>query len=224
VARSILVIALLPLVAACSKPAPAPDHDPKPAPESADGIPVAPLSGKIRGQTFSLKNARYYVDVRPGYEKFEIYLASSSVPSQCDDLETVRATTVWLRRSGPGGPKPETARFGPGDNTPWEAHYEVFEDGKWTSDGHASALVVLRSVTADAKLDGQLSVNFGDPSSSRVQGEFSAVYCPIRIDRLVRGTHALEVPGKGQGADWQPVNSADAGGSEWDASDDAASD
>jgi hypothetical protein len=208
VKRSILVAAFVLLPCACSKETPPVAHDPTPAPTDVDQIPAGPVSGKIDGQPFSLKAAKYYVDVRPGYEKTEIYLASTAMPSACDDLGPAKATTVWLRRTGPGGPKPETVHFGPKDKVPWEAHYDIYQDGKWSGNGTASALVSIQAVAPDAKVAGRLAVNFGDATGSGVQGEFSAVYCAIHIDTLVRGTHAMEVAGAGKGADWQPAEGA----------------
>lgn len=165
-------------------------HDPKPAPTSPNAIPAAPLSGSINGHPFAVRTARYIVDRRPDHEKLEIHLSAAEVAG-CEDDGAKHITDVWLRRAGSAMPTTEPAHIAPDQPSPWEVHYEAYEDGKWTGNSRASALLVIRSRT-DGNLDGDLSVCFGDASASCVSGTFSARGCPIRIDAPVRGAPAME--------------------------------
>lgn len=186
---------LLPIVltpVGCGRDAPAPPIEPRPAPASADAIPVGPLSGKIGGHDFALKNARYFVDERHGYEKLQIVLGSVESKDECAELGSQHPTSVWLRRKGADFPKPETLRFSSKEPTDWQAHYDLYEDGLWVGNGTHAALLVLSSTEVDRKLHGELSVCFGDATGSCVAGSFDARYCPVRIDQPVRGASALE--------------------------------
>ena len=181
--------ALVPLVACSADPPPA-SYEPKPVPTAADSIREAAVSGTIHGQPFSLAEARVYVDQRPGHEKTDVVLSAAATPEHCGDLGPLHATTVWLRRNGPQGPANETVHLAPGDESLWDVHYEVFDDGRWTGNGHSAALIAIDGH------EGRVAACFGDATGSCVEGNFSAVWCPIRIDSLVRGSPALEsLPG-----------------------------
>ncbi|MCC6525262.1 MAG: hypothetical protein IT373_21595 [Polyangiaceae bacterium] len=183
--RTVVLFAPLSL-AACSAEPPPQSYEPKPVAAAVEAIRDVPVTGTLGGQPFAIAEARVYVDERPEHEKTDIVLSAGASTDHCGDLGPLRATTVWLRRTGAHAPESETVRFAPGDDSPWEAHYEVFQNGNWSGNGHAAALVAMNGT------DGRLSVCFGDATGSCVEGTFSARRCPIRIDSLVRGSPALE--------------------------------
>jgi hypothetical protein len=185
--------ALTSLTPACGKTEPA-IHDPKPAPTSADAIPAATLGGELAGKPFTLGSARYVVDRRHGYEKVDVSLSAGTADFPCDDRKPKDAPSVWLRRKGEAPLKAEAVRLAPGEQSPWEVHYQFRDGRRWIGNGHASSLIVIHDIGPDMKLSGELWACFGDPMGSCVAGRFSADYCPIRIDQPVRGTEAMERP------------------------------
>ncbi len=193
-----LVIVLAGL-SACKEEAAPQKFSPEPAPANADVIPQSPVSGKIRDQDFKLANARYYIDRRLGYEKVEIKLSSGTSEEPCAQLMPKDATLVWLRRTGPEPLTAVQARVDPDKPGPWEAHYQVKVEHNWEGNGDSSALIVIREVSPDMTLHGELKACFGDKDKSCVAGTFDAKYCPIRIDSPVRGTEAMERPPPGDG-------------------------
>jgi hypothetical protein len=169
-----------------------PNPAPRAAPTSADAIPAGPVSGKVAGKPFALKGARYSLDIRPGVEKTDIVLTDVETAEPCADLGPLHATSVWLRWTGVGVPKAEVVRTDPQSPSAWAAHYERFDEGRWVGNGNASALIALEAPKVDRKLEGSVSVCFGDGLDSCVAGSFVARDCPIRIDAPVRGAPALE--------------------------------
>jgi hypothetical protein len=189
-----LVLPLVSVALGCQPAAPEERYVPAEVPTSAATISVEDVSGTILGRPFALQTARYIVDRRPHYEKIEIQLLTSKLDKVCDDTGANHDTTVWLRRKGPGEPKAETIRFGPEDPSSWQAHYEIYDDGKWSGSSNAAVMLDLAEPAPDLKLTGELYACFGDRTQSCVTGRFVAVYCPIRIDALVRGTDSMERP------------------------------
>ncbi len=181
---------------ACQSPAePAgPIIEPKPAPEAANAIAAGALGGDIDGQPFSIQSARYIVDRRRGFEKVDISLSAGSVDSPCEQRKPKDSPSVWLRRKGATPLAAEQARLSPNDEAPWEVHYQVRKEHGWIGNGRASALIVIHDVGPDMKLNGELWACFADTHGSCVSGRFIADYCPIRIDKPVRGTEAMERP------------------------------
>lgn len=191
-----LVAAAFAVAVACScraEPRAAP-HKPPAAPTSADAIPIAPLSGKLLGQAYALRNARYYVDRRRGYAKIDIQLSASRAEAPCGDLEDPHAPSVWLRRQGNREPAraEHTVRVSGGG--PWQVHYQVHEHDQWLGNGDANALFVVNQVDPDLVIQGALQACFRDATGSCVAGRFAAHYCTIAIDAPVRGTNAMERP------------------------------
>jgi hypothetical protein len=186
---------------ACKEERARPKFAPEPAPASAEVLPQGPVSGKIRDQVFKLGNARYYVDRRLGYEKVDIKLSAGTSEEPCGQVTPKDSTMVWLRRTGPEPLTATEARVEPDQPGPWEAHYQVRGEHNWEGNGDASALIVIREVSPDMTLHGELKACFGDAEKSCVAGKFDAKYCPIRIDSPVRGTEAMERPPPGD-AGW----------------------
>jgi hypothetical protein len=185
-------------VAGCSKaPEPQPENPPA-APASPEAIPNAPLNGTIGGEPFTLKDARYYVDQRPGYEKIDIKLSEVSAKMPCSELDSAKGKSLWLRRKGTDKLEPQTVNISLDKQGPWEAHYQIYRDGQWFGNGEANALFVIRDVRPDMKLEGELWSCFRDGTASCAKGRFSASYCRIRIDAPVRGTEAMERPPAGK--------------------------
>jgi hypothetical protein len=181
-------------VVACGHAEPAPPKDPPKAPTSAAAIPVAPLSGKLLGEPFSIKSARYYVDQRPGYQKIiiKLYEVESSTP--CKDLTPLKAPEVWLRHDGPERVKTGQTAIDLDGKAPWQLHYQIQKDGRWVGNGAARALFVITQVDPDMKVHGELSGCFRDATGSCVAGRFVANYCRIWIDSPVRGSDVMEHP------------------------------
>jgi hypothetical protein len=152
-----------------------------------------------------VRTARYTLDRRPNYEKLEIQLLAAKPAQACDDVGANHETMVWLRRTGDAVPQAETVRFGPKDKTEWQAHYEVFDDRHWSGTGNASVMLDLAERRRDMKLAGELHACFGDRTKSCVAGSFVAVYCPTRIDALVRGTDSMERPPPRSGRPAEPA-------------------
>jgi hypothetical protein len=167
---------------------------PAPVPTSAATIPVETVSGTLLGKPFALHTARYTVDRRPRYEKVEIQLLAAKLDKPCEAIGTNHDPAVWLRRTGIGEPKAESVRFSPDEATPWEAHYELFENKDWRGNGTANVMLELHEPAPDLKLHGEIYACFGDRTQSCVSGRFDAIYCPIRVDALVRGTDSMERP------------------------------
>jgi hypothetical protein len=184
-------------------------YDPAPVPTNAATIPVATVSGTLLGEPFALHTARYTVDRRPRYEKVEIQLLAAKLEDPCQGIGDDHHAAVWLRRNSPSDLEAETVRFGPGDATPWEAHYEMFQDGDWLGNGNANLILELAEPAPDLKLRGDMYACFGDRTQSCVSGRFVAVYCPIRVDALVRGTDSMERPSQRTG---RPLKVAGDGG------------
>lgn len=181
-------------LAACGHAEPAPIKDPPKAPTSVAGIPVAPLSGKLLGQPFSIKSARYYVDQRPGYRKIILKLYGVASPTPCKDLTPVKPPEVWLRHDGPQRIKPGTTAIDLDGKAPWQVHYQIHKDSRWVGNGSARALFVVTQVDPDMKVHGELSACFRDATGSCVAGRFVANYCRIWIDSPVRGSDVMEHP------------------------------
>jgi hypothetical protein len=181
-------------VLGCQPKAAQEQHSPAAVPTSAATIPVEAVSGSLLGKPFTLHTARYMVDRRPRYEKIEIHLLAATLQKPCEAIDTNHDPAVWLRRTGAGEPKSESVRFGPDDTTPWEAHYELYENRDWQGNGSANVILELREPAPDLKLRGELYACFGDRTQSCVSGRFVADYCPIRVDAMVRGTDSMERP------------------------------
>jgi hypothetical protein len=176
----------------CQSPHPSPKMHADPVANSADSIPTAPVSGTIRGKSFGLGSARYFVDRRLGYEKIEIKLSAGKSAEHCSAPLPNDSASVWLRRTGSGPIKSETIRIASNQHEAWEVHYQAEDDGQWVGNGNAEALVVLEPPSADQHLRGELSVCFADETKSCVLGTFVAEYCPISIDAPIRGSYHME--------------------------------
>ncbi len=156
---------------------------------SPEAIPDAPVSGRIHGAPFVLRDARYVIDRRTGYAHTDIALSSGNAEAACTPVSPPTSTTVWLRLEGPDRIESISARVGPA-GTPggWAVHYQTFEGGAWVGVGNGSAILALHEPGPDGRLSGGLAVCFPDEKKSCVSGSFEAVGCPPRIDQPVRGT------------------------------------
>lgn len=181
-------------VVACGHAEPTPPKDPPKAPTSAAAIPVAPLSGKLLGEPFAIKSARYYVDQRPGYKKIILKLYGVESSSPCKDLTPLKAPEVWLRHDGPERIKKGQTTIDLDGKAPWQVHYQIQKDGRWVGNGAARALFVVTQVAPDMKVHGELTACFRDATGSCVAGVFVANYCRIWIDSPVRGSDVMEHP------------------------------
>lgn len=183
-----LTIVALPALLSCRDEAhPAPPTAVEPPVASPEAIPDAPVSGRLHGAPFVLRDARYVVDRRPGYAHTDIVLSSGTTDTACAPVAPGTATSVWLRLEGPDRLESKNVRVGPGAAGPWSVHYQVF-DGAWLGVGDGSALVTLREPGPDGRLSGAIAVCFPDGTRSCVSGSFAAVACPPRIDESVRGS------------------------------------
>lgn len=159
---------------------------------SPEAIPDAPVSGRLRGSDFRMRDARYVIDRRPGYAHTDIALSSGASESPCGPVSPATASSVWLRLEGSGPIASASLRVGPGGPGPWKVHYQVFDGGAWAGVGEGSALLVLHEPGPDGRVSGAIAVCFSDEAKSCVSGSFEAVDCPPAIDQPVRGTLPLE--------------------------------
>ena len=161
---------------------------------SADSIPLAPVSGTIQGEQFTLSSARYFVDRRPGYQHVDIKLSAGKSAKDCASPIPDDSTSVWLRRVGSEQIEADTIHIASGQREAWEVHYQAMHDGEWIGNGDADALIVLQQRAADQRLSGEISACFADVAKSCVLGTFVAEYCPISIDAPIRGVNLMEPP------------------------------
>lgn len=171
-----------------------PPKEPPPPPASEDTIHVGPVEGKLNGEPFTVKTARYVVDSRRGFEKVDLQLIDAEATTGCGPLSADKPARVWLRRVGPGALTAQTASGTVADAGLWEVHYQAVEDGRWMGRSEANYLLSLQDPGPDLKLKGTLWACFRDAPGSCVQGEFSATFCTPSIDEPVRGTAAMERP------------------------------
>jgi len=155
---------------------------------SPEALPDAPVSGRIHGAPFVLRDARYIVDRRVGYSHTDIELSSGTSEAACGPISPRTSTSVWLRLEGAGRIETSNVRVGPGQSGRWAVHYQVWNGDTWEGKGDGSALVVLREAGPDGRVSGGIAVCFSDDAKSCLSGSFDAVACPPRIDQPVRGT------------------------------------
>lgn len=181
----VLALAVALCAPACEEKPPAPRAVARTPHGTASSIPRGPVEGKIAGVAFTVRDARYHVDRRPGYEKLEVTLSGEPAASACARLPK-EAPAIWLRRRGAGSATVGEVRLEPGSDSEWAVHYQVRGERGWIGSGDAAALVVVRSATGTA-IEGDLSVGFADVAGSSASGTFVAQHCPVSIDRPVRG-------------------------------------
>jgi hypothetical protein len=108
-----------------------------------ESIPEAPVTGRIHGAPFAMRDARYVVDRRVAYAHTDILLSSGTAESACAPVTPAQSTSVWLRLDGPGKIETANARIGPGQPATWSVHYQVFDGAAWIGAGEGSALLSL---------------------------------------------------------------------------------
>ena len=186
--RSALLVAVLALVACRDEVHATPAKPVLPPVTSPQSIPEAPVTGRIHGTPFAMRDARYVVDRRVAYAHTDILLSAGAAESACVPVSPATSTAVWLRLEGPGKIETADVRTGPGKEGTWSVHYQVFDGERWLGAGEGSALVSLHEPGPDGKLSGGIAVCFSDDDKSCVSGSFDAVGCPPSIDQPVRGT------------------------------------
>jgi hypothetical protein len=192
--RAILLLAALGVVA-CRPDTPPPSSVRVEAPVSSpDAIPDAPLGGTLLGKPFALRDARYVVDSRAGYQHTDIALSAGAADAPCFPVAPARSPSVWLRLEGPGAIEANDLTIAQDGAGPWSVHYQVFDGERWVGVGQGSALLSIRDVAPDGRVSGGLAVCFADDAKSCVSGSFVAVSCPPTIDQPVRGAPPLEPP------------------------------
>ncbi len=184
-----LTLSLGVVLAACRDEAhPAPGTPVEPPLSSPEAIPDAPVSGRIHGAPFALRDARYVIDRRVGYAHTDIVLSAGTAEAACAPVAPRESTSVWLRMDGPGKIATERGRVGPGGEGTWRVHYQVHDQTGWSGVGEGAAVLVLHEPGPDGRLSGGLAVCFSDEAKSCVSGSFDALGCPPTIDQPVRGT------------------------------------
>lgn len=190
--RSLAILAVAALASCRDEAHPPPPRAVDPPVASPEAIPEAPVSGRVHGVPFVMRDARYVVDRRLGYAHTDIQLSSGSADASCGPISPATATSVWLRLEGPERLESASMRVGPGTSRRWTVHYQVFDGAAWVGVGDGSALLTLHEPGADGRLSGGIAVCFSDDTKSCVSGSFDAVACPPRIDQAVRGTPPTE--------------------------------
>ncbi len=188
--RPILLLSLLALpsltAAGCQSDPPAQQSKLTPPHNSASAIPAGAVAGRIRKVPFKANDMRYFVDRRPGHEKVDIKLSAASAAHPCGPREPTDATSVWIRLPSRQSLRPGELRRTAQQPTAWSVHYQTKHDGYWRGNGDAAALLVIRSVRPDFRIDGELAACFADGRDSCVAGSFSARYCPDPLDPGIR--------------------------------------
>jgi len=197
--RAALLLGLIALAAVgCRKEAQAEPHravDPPVA--SHNAIPDAPVSGTVRGAPFVLRDARYIVDRRLGYEHTDILLSAGKADALCGPLNPARSTSIWLRLEGAAKIETKDLKITSEAQSAWAVHYQVFENDQWVGLADGSAIVTIHEAGPDGRVTGGIAVCFSDASKSCVSGSFDAVSCPPTIDQPVRGSQPPEtIPDK----------------------------
>jgi hypothetical protein len=145
------------------------------------------VNGTLEGAPFVVRDARYVVDRRVGYEHTDLRLSSGKADGPCGSIDPPNAASVWLRLQGPERIKGQDVRIAPGDAGAWSVHYQIFDVGQWRGVGDANALVSIQDPSADGRITGGLAACFAGDARSCVSGSFVATSCPARIDEPVRG-------------------------------------
>jgi len=189
-------VALL-VVLACSEQSssvspPAPASAPTP-PRSVDSIPTGPVSGKLGGVPFELKNAHYVVQRRER-PHLDIRLSPEGGDHPCSDIVDTSQPSLWLRQAPKTDIQPGEHRLVPGQAGTWEVHYQVKENGRWRGSGRASALLAVRKLGPDLRIHGDLWACFADGQNSCVSGSFVAHYCESATHAPLRSVDAMERP------------------------------
>ncbi len=156
--------------------------DPEPEFDKVAGIPVSKVSGTLATQRFELKDARFKIDRRAGYERIDLELSGSAAKEKCGALEDSGSPAVWIRFPGVSKLEPGELRRQPGKPASFEVHMKVRRDGQWFGNGDSAALLVVEIFEPGVALNGVLSVCFGDPDKSCVSGTFVAASCPDMLD------------------------------------------
>jgi hypothetical protein len=151
-------------------------------------IPEAPVSGRLHGVPFTMRDARYVIDRRVAYAHTDILLSAGSAEAACAPVTPAQSASVWLRMDGPAKIETKDERTGPGQPSAWSVHYQVYDGEAWLGVGDGSALLSLHEPGPDGKLTGGIAVCFPDDAKSCVSGSFEATGCPPTIDQPVRGT------------------------------------
>lgn len=188
--RAIVLGALL--LSACRKQESRPQLAADPPVSTVDGIPAAPVSGKLHGAVFTARDARYVVDRRVGYEHTDLELSAGTAPSACAPPSPDRSASLWIRLDGPAPVETKDFRTGAGLGAPYSVHYQAHDGERWIGVGDGAALVSLHAPGPDGRLAGAIAVCFPDAEKSCVSGSFEAVACPSRLDQPVRGVPAIE--------------------------------
>jgi len=184
-----LALFSLGVLAACRDDLPPPPPSVvEPPVASPESIPDAPVSGRIHGSPFVMRDARYLLDRRVGYAHTDIQLSSGTADSACAPISPPTSTSVWLRLEGSDKIPSASLRVQSGVEGSWTVHYQVFDGTAWTGVGNGSALLTLHEPGPDGRLSGGIAVCFSDDTKSCVAGSFDALACPATIDQPVRGT------------------------------------
>jgi hypothetical protein len=186
--RRLALLSLLALASCRDDVPPPPLMVVEPPVASPDAVPDAPVSGRIRGAAFVMRDARYRIDRRPGYAHTDIELSSGAAESACAAVLPRTSTSVWLRLEGVDPIASASTRSGPGGQGPWKVYYQAYQGAGWVGVGEGSALVTLHEPGPDGHVPGGIAVCFPDETKSCVSGSFDAVACPASIDQPVRGT------------------------------------
>lgn len=182
----VAVLALLTaaLTPACSRPGLgtssteglAPTHD------DPSAIPVRPVEGTLAGAPFTVHDARFRIDRRPGYEGIDLRLSPGDASAPCAALPEADGAGVWIHFGERTTLEPATIRVKPGTKGEAEAHLFLRREGKWFGNGDAAMLLVIKSFDPAFGMEGDLSVCFADEAKSCVSGSFNAAACPDPLE------------------------------------------
>ncbi len=158
----------------------------KPEKDTVDKIPLNPVSGKLAGKPFALKDARMHIDRRPGYERVDVLLRAEVATAPCKKLTNEKAAGIWIRFGGVTSVDQKEYRRSPKKPGKTEVHMEVTRDGRWFGNGNSAALLLIEQFDPSSGISGVLSVCFADEARSCASGNFVATYCSNPLDEPPR--------------------------------------
>lgn len=183
-----LALAAIALVLGCQAETHVTEHKAvEPPVASPNAIPDAPLNGTIRGAPFVLRDARYIIDRRIGYEHTDIKLSTGKSDNPCGPITPGTPTSIWLRLQGADKIETKDLKLASGTPSPWSVHYQVYDGERWIGVADGSAVVSMHEAGPDGRVTGGLAVCFADDMKSCVSGSFDALSCPSSLDQAVRG-------------------------------------
>jgi hypothetical protein len=142
--------------------------------------PSAPVSGAVDDAPFTLRDAWFRVEQRPGRERVDLVFSEGRATRLCATSEPEDARHLWVRLAGTALPSIGEFQATPSRDGAVSAHWEARTRGRWQ--GRPGALRMrLDTVTEDLAV-GVLRACFGPGDQGCVAGSFQARRCVTELD------------------------------------------